>query len=303
MKQKLIPQSQMAQAALLMIVAVLFFTLMDATAKELSQRHHPIQVIWARYFFQLVLTFVLLAPRLRKLMVTKHLKMQMVRSLFLFGGTMGFFTSIALMPLAAATAIFEVAPLIITVAAYFILGEHVGPRRIVAVLLGLTGAMVIIRPGTDAFTPVAILPMFAAACYAGYAISSRVLGASEDQWTNFIYTGLIGTIIITIMVPFVWQNPSLTDWFLFCLIGLLGMIAHLLLLRAFLLGEASFVAPFAYVSMAFSAIWGFVFFAEVPDIYVFIGASIIIGAGLFIWYVESRDNKKKTGLEQAIDRS
>lgn len=287
MAKRLIPQSQMAQAALLMIVAVLFFTLMDATAKELSQRHHPIQVIWARYFFQLVLTFALLAPRLRKLMITKHFKMQMVRSLFLFGGTMGFFTSIALMPLAAATAIFEVAPLIITIAAYFVLGEHVGPRRIIAVLLGLTGALVIIRPGTDAFTPIAILPMFAAACYAGYAISSRVLGASEDQWTNFIYTGLIGTIIITIMVPFVWQPPSTTDWLLFWLIGLLGMIAHLLLLRAFLLGEASFVAPFAYVSMAFSAIWGFVFFAEVPDIYVFIGATIIIGAGLFIWYIES----------------
>ena len=84
---------------------------------------------------------------------------------------------------------------------------------------------------------------------------------------------------------------------------MLGMIAHLLLLRAFLLAEASFVAPFAYISMAFSAIWGFVFFAEVPDIYVFIGASIIISAGLFIWYIESRDNRKKTGLEQAIDRN
>lgn len=290
----------MAQAALLMIIAVLFFTLMDATAKELSQRHHPIQVIWARYFFQLILTFALLAPRLRTLFVTKHLKLQMVRSLFLFGGTMGFFTSIALMPLAAATAIFEVAPLIITIAAYFVLGEHVGPRRVVAVLLGLSGALIIIRPGTDAFTPVAILPMFAAACYAGYAISSRVLGASEDQWTNFIYTVLIGTILITIMVPFVWQSPTPLDWFLFCLIGFLGMIAHLLLLRAFLLGEASFVAPFAYVSMAFSAIWGFVFFAEVPDIYVFVGASIIIGAGLFIWYIESRDARKKTALEQSV---
>ena len=302
MIRKLIPQSQMAQAALLMILAVLFFTLMDATAKELSQRYHPIQVIWARYFFQLLLTVILLAPRLSKLMVTKHPKMQVVRSLFLFGGTMGFFTSIALMPLAAATAIFEVGPLFITIAAFFVLGERVGPRRIMAVFLGLLGAMVIIRPGSDAFTPVAILPMFAAACYAGYAISSRALGHQEDQWTNFIYTGLIGTILISVMAPFVWQTPLMIDWLWFCAIGSLGMIAHLLLLRSLMLGEASFVAPFAYVSMAFSALWGFVFFAEVPDIFVFVGVTIITGAGLFIWYIESRDSKKQSSLEQATER-
>lgn len=290
----------MAQAALLMILAVLFFTLMDATAKGLSQRYHPIQVIWARYFFQMVLTLILLAPRLSTLLVTRHFSMQLMRSLFLFGGTLGFFTSIALMPLATATAIFEVAPLFITIAAFFILREHVGPRRIIAVLMGLLGAMVIIRPGSDAFTPIAILPMFAAACYAGYAISSRVLGHQEDQWTNFIYTGLIGTILISIAVPFVWQTPGLIDWLWFAGIGILGMIAHLLLLRSLMLGEASFVAPFAYVSMAFSALWGFLFFNEVPDIYVVIGATIIIGAGLFIWYIESRQIRKKTSLEQTV---
>lgn len=279
-------------AASLMIVAVLFFSFMDATAKGLSADFHSLEIIWARYFFQILFTFMILAPRLPTLMRTNYITLQLVRSLFLFGGTMGFFFSIGLMPLANATAIFEVAPLFITVLAFFILKEQVGIRRFGAVIIGLIGAVVIIRPGTSAFSPAALLPLFAAACFAGYTISTRFLGQGENQWTSFIYTGLIGTILASVMVPVVWVQPTTEQWLSLASLGAFGMVGHLLLIRALFIGEASYLAPFAYCSLAFNALWGFLFYNEVPDIYVIVGAVIIIGAGVFIWRIETKAAQK-----------
>jgi drug/metabolite transporter (DMT)-like permease len=277
----------LAKGAIFFIVTIFLFSIMDTLAKALAQRHHSLQVVWARYTSQTVIAFVIFAPHLTRLLRTKHLALQFIRSAFLFCATMCFFTSIKFMSFASATAIFEIAPLFLTAAGFFVLGEKVGLRRWIGVFIGLIGAMVIIRPGSDVFTPIALLPACAAACFSGYAISTRFLGREESPWTSFLYTALIGTICSCFIVPFVWETPTLPDVGMMSMMGVFGGVGHFLLIRAFTITEASFLAPFGYLTLLFNALWGLLFFAEIPDSATFWGAGIIIGAGMFVWYREN----------------
>ena len=164
-----------------MVAAMLAMTLMDATAKALQQSGlHPLQVVWARFTSQTVIVFLVLAPNLRSLLRTRYPAMQFIRSVFLFGATMCFFFSLGLMEIASATAVFEIAPLLITILAFLVLKEKVGVRRWVGVGIGLCGSLLIIRPGSDVFSFATLLPdrvkaTKAAPCLMTMTISIRCL--------------------------------------------------------------------------------------------------------------------------------
>lgn len=276
----------LAKGAGLIIAAIFLFSIMDTFAKSLSANHHPMQIVWARYTSQTVLAFILLAPRLKNLLRTRYFSMQLLRSGLLFGATICFFTSISIMPLATATATFEIAPLVITILAFLFLKETVGPRRWLSVGFGFIGALIIIRPGTDIFTPYALLPALAASSYAAYAIATRFLGREESPWTSFLYTALIGTLISCAIVPFFWTTPTAIDAAKMGALGAIGGFGHYLLIRAFSLTEASYLAPFNYFGLLFNSLWGFIFFAEVPGFYTILGGAIIVSAGVYVWYRE-----------------
>lgn len=276
------------KAAGLFMLGIFCFSIMDTFSKLASQEYHSLQVVWGRYFFQAVLTVLILGSHLKRLFKTRYLKLQILRSVFLFGGTAGFYTAIKFMTLAAATAVFEAAPLFITVLAYFILKEHVGIRRWIAVCIGMLGALIIIGPSWDAVSWIALLPLFAGLCFASYAIATRFLGSEENPLTAFVYTGMFGTLISSLIVPFVLDTPDLWGLSLMFAMGAFGGIGHYFMVRSLSTGEASFLAPFGYVSLVFNAGWGFLVFAEIPTLPVLIGALIIVGSGLFIWMIERR---------------
>jgi drug/metabolite transporter (DMT)-like permease len=284
----------LAKGALMFILTLFLFSIMDALAKSVAQRHHPLQVVWARYTSQTVIAFIVLSPFLTKLLRTKHLGMQLIRSAFLFGATLSFFTSLKYLPFASATAIFEIAPIFITAAGFFILGEKVGLRRWIGVFTGLIGAMIIIRPGSEVFSFVALLPALAAFCFSGYAISTRFLGSDESPWTSFLYTALIGCVASCFMVPAVWEAPTFPDAGRMVSMGVVGGIGHYFIIRAFTITEASFLAPFGYITLLFNALWGYLYFFEVPDRPTILGAAIIVGAGVYIWYRETFSAKEKS---------
>ncbi|MGB0499268.1 MAG: DMT family transporter, partial [Rubricella sp.] len=151
----LLPDAQdtrsVGRGILLMLGAILFFTWMDAIANRLTQTLDPLQVVWARYLGQVVATFIVLAPRLGAVFPTRRWRVQILRSVLLFGATFSFYTALSGLEIAEATAIFEVAPLMLTGLAVILLGEKVGLRRWLGVGAGLVGALIIIRPGTDVF--------------------------------------------------------------------------------------------------------------------------------------------------------
>lgn len=273
---------------LLVILAVFLFSCMDTIAKELTARYDTVQVVWARYASQTFWAVLILSPRLRSVLATDRLGLQLLRSALLFGATFFFFSSLGHLAFAEATAIFEVAPLFITILSVLVLAERVGPRRWAGVAAGLVGALVIIRPGSEVFSLASLLPVGGAACFAGYSVATRFLGHDESPFTSLIYTTLIGTVVASLALPFAWETPAGADALAMASFGILGMAGQLSLIVALRFTPASLVAPFTYFGLAFNTLWGFAIFAEVPDVWTVAGALIIVGAGLYVWHRETQ---------------
>ncbi len=274
-------------AILLMVVAIFCFTLMDVSAKALAPRIGVLPTVWARYTGQMALVLVLIAPRLKTVVRTTQPVLQILRSILLMSATAFFFTGISLIPLSDAAALMALNPVLITLGAALFLGEPLGVRRISGIIVALIGALIIIRPGSSVFSLAALLPLAAAGCYSAYSLLTRRLGPDEDVWTSLFYTGLVGTVLSSIVVPFVWHTPDLIAWGLIGLITLFGTFGQLALIRAFSQGEASMLAPYSYTGLLFAALWGALFFSEMPDIWTILGALVIASAGLYVWHRET----------------
>ena len=270
-----------------MVSAIFSFTIMDAIVKGLAPDIGIMPTLWARYAGQMLIVTVLIWPRRRVVVRTKYPKIQILRSFALMGATWFFFTGLANIGLAEASAIMGVNPVLITLGAALFLGERLGVRRVVGILAAMIGALIIIRPGSDLFSVYAIFPLLAAACYSCYALLTRFVGSDEDVWTSLFYTGLVGMLILSAMLPFVWQGANGTDWVKMAAIAFVGTTGQLLLIRALRLGEASMLAPFSYTGLIFAIFWGALFYNEFPDQWTLIGAVIIAAAGIYVWYRET----------------
>ncbi|XAT59145.1 EamA family transporter [Rhodobacteraceae bacterium IMCC1335] len=276
-----------------MLGAVFLFTVMDAIAKQLTKEVGLIQTIWVRYTGQALLVFLIVLPRLREVAKSQYPKLQLLRSVVLMAATCLFFLSISKIGLAEATAIMDINPVLITLGAFLFLGEKIGPRRILGIIASMIGALIIIRPGTDVFTVYAVLPLVAAVCYTTYNLTTRFVGNRESPWTSLLYSALFGAVVFSCMVPFFWQPVSLFSAGLMVLLSLCGTFSQLFLIRALAIGEASLLAPFAYVGLIYATIWGLVFFGEFPDEWSIIGAIIIAISGFYVWYRDTFGSKSE----------
>lgn len=278
---------QKNRAILFMIGAIFCFSCMDALAKAISMREGPAMALWARYTGQMFFVLILVAPRLATVAKTKFPVFQALRSIFLFGATASFFTGLSYLGLAEMTAIMNVNPVLITLGAALFLGEALGPRRIFAIIIALIGALIIIRPGFGVFSWPALFPLMAALCYSAYSLTTRYIGTREDPWTSLLYAALLGSVITSGLMMSRWHMPETGTILLMLALAVVGTIAQLLFIRAFSAGEAAMLAPFAYASLIFATFWGTTIFQEFPDIWTVIGACIVVGAGLFVWYRET----------------
>lgn len=272
-----------ARGAAMLVLATALFASMDAIGKGLMQRHDPFQVVWARYTAQAVIVAIVVSPQLHRVIRTRHLGLQVIRSALLFLATLCGFFAFSVMPLADATAIFQTAPLAITALAALVLREPVGPRRWAGVVIGFFGALIIVRPGAEVFQPAALLPMLAAVFFAGFSIATRFLGRDESYRTTFLYTAALGALIASAFVPMVWVTPSWSDAGLMVLMGLIGSAGQFLLIVAFNTAPASAIAPFTYAGLIFATLWGYAFFGDAPDGWTAAGAAVIVGSGVYVW--------------------
>ncbi len=273
---------------LLMLLAILLFTMMDALAKGLVQRYPTPQVVWARFTGQTLLVVLILNRNLPSVLRTKHPFIHILRSATQLGATAFFFTSLNYIGLAEATALTDINPVLITLGAALFLGEKLGPRRIGGVVAAMVGAMLIIRPGLGVFTPAALLPLACAICYAASALMTRKVGSTETAWTSMFYAALFGTLATSALLPGVWVPVPMADIPVFLTVGCLGTAAQLALIRSFSMAEASSVAPFGYAGIVLATFWGILLYGEYPDALTLAGASIIVGAGLYVWHRETR---------------
>jgi drug/metabolite transporter (DMT)-like permease len=285
----IVDAGQSNRAILLMLTAIVSFTVMDASVKAVAAEVGVLPALWARYAGQMLVVLVIFSPNLRQIVKTRYPRLQIARSVLLMSATACFFSGLALIPFASAAALMALNPVLITLGAALFLGEALGPRRIAGIGAALVGAMIIIRPGGAIFEPGALLPLGAAVCYSGYALLTRRVGSDEDVRTSLFYTGLVGTILLSLAVPLAWQMPGdATGWLLLIMVAGFGTFGQLCLIRAFSLGEAAMLAPYAYVGLIFATLWGMIFFDEWPDRWTVTGALVIAGAGLYVWHRETR---------------
>ena len=276
-----------------MLGAVFLFTAMDAIAKQLTREVGLIQTIWVRYTGQALLVFLIVLPKLPDVAKSHYPKLQILRSVVLMAATCLFFLSISKIGLAEATAIMDINPVLITLGAFLFLGEKIGPRRILGIIVSMVGALIIIRPGTDVFTIYAVLPLIAAVCYTTYNLTTRFVGNRESPWTSLLYSALCGAVVFSCIVPFFWQPVSLFAAGLMVLLSLCGTFSQLMLIKALAIGEASLLAPFAYIGLIYATIWGFIFFGEFPDECSIVGAIIIAISGFYVWYRDTFGSKSE----------
>lgn len=269
---------------LLMLLAVLSFTALDSTAKLLVQHYPVVEVVWARYLFNLILLAAAI-PRLGigGLVRTSRPVLQVVRALLLLTATASVFTAVRFLSLADTYAISFVSPIIVAVVSAPLLGEVVDRRRWAAILCGFVGVVVVMRPGTSAFTWAALFPLSMATAYAFYQVVTRLMTSTERTVTALFYTSLVGTLLTSSVVPLVWSQPDRRAWMLMVLTGLFGLIGQGLLFLAFRFAPAATISPFVYSQIVWATAVGYVLFGNVPDAPTLVGAGIVIGSGLFLW--------------------
>lgn len=284
---KIIPQSY--RGIFLYCSAIFLFVVMDSIVKYANNTYEPLQVVWARYFFHMLLMTLVLAPKLKMTLIkTASLKLQIFRSMLLLGATICFFSALKYIPLADAGAMGSTSPLFVTVLSVLILGEKVSFRRWTAVLIGFCGALIILRPGFGEVHPAMFLVVGMSIFYASYQIATRKLAGVDSSYTTIFYTALVGTVVMSIVAPFFWVVPDLLGWGMLALIGLIGGVSHFLMILAFRYTTASTAAPFSYTQLIWTAIFGFFIFGDLPDEYTILGAIIIVSSGLYILYRERK---------------
>ena len=291
-------------AIFLMCSAMLMLPVMDVAAKYLSSDLPTLEITFGRFVFQLLicLAVALATGRIRRLR-SKRPVVNYLRGLLLASASLCFFTAVKYMSVATAISIFFVEPMILTILAALLLKEQVGPRRIAAVLVGLLGAVIILRPNLAEIGLVSLLPVCTATLFSFYLLINRLYPISDDLLTIQFSAGLAGALLLGGALIFGFLTgieglefvlPDLPQTGLLALIGLISFAGHGLVVSAFQRGSASLLAPLQYVEIIGGTLLGYLVFSDFPDRLTWVGIALIIGSGL---YITHRERKQKAAVQ------
>ena len=276
------------KAIIFNLLAWVMLPIMDGFAKFLSSDLPVLQITWARYFFTVAFTLPIMFFFFRKNLVwTNKPKLQLIRGLILLTANVCFFYSISIISLAKALTLAFIAPLIVTAFSPIFLGEKVGFRRWSAVIIGFIGSMVVIRPGFVEINLASLAALGTGVMYGFYLIITRKLSSSDNPLLTLLLTGVVGAIIISFVMPFVWIKPTLNQWSMMAAIGIFACVGHLFIILSLKYADASKLAPFSYFEIVTNIIIGYYFFSDFPDKWTFLGLFIIILSGI---YISRREN-------------
>ena len=268
---------------LCMLAAMFAFTVMDSLSKHLVRTQAPLQVVWGIYVVQAVVLCTVMARRLPRLLPSRQVGLQALRAALLVATSVCYVTGLRHVPLAEAGAIAMLAPLAFTTLAVPFLKERVGLRRWAGVAAGFLGAMIIIRPGTEAMQVAALLPLAAALLHALYQVVTRFVAREDSVLTTLTYSVLFCALIMTPIVPFHWTPMAPAQWGLLAAAGIAGIIAEYALIQSLARASAAVVAPYTYSYLLWAALVGLIVFGERPDVWAALGAAVIVMSGIYVW--------------------
>ena len=271
------------RAIILNLSAWVVLPIMDGFAKFLSSDLPILQITWARYFFTVFFILPIMFFFFKKKLVwTDKPKLQFIRGLILLSANVCFFYSISVISLPKALTLAFVAPLIVTAFSPVFLGETVGFRRWSAVVIGFIGSLIVIRPGFVEINLASLAALGTGVMYGFYLIITRKLSTSDNPLLTLLLTGVVGSCIISIFMPFVWVSPTFSQWSMMISLGIFASIGHLLLILSLKYADASKLAPLSYFEIITNIIIGYYFFSDFPDNWTFLGLFIIVLSGIYI---------------------
>lgn len=274
----------------LMCLAVLLFASHDTLAKYLSAFYPIVMVVWARYVVHTLLMLVVFVPRsgFSAVVRTKRPGLQLLRALCLIGTSLLFTTGLRYIPLAEATAVNFLAPLLVTALSVPLLGERVTRAQWLAVLAGFVGVLIVVRPGGALFTPAILLPLGSALCFGCYQLLTRRLSGIDSPTTSNFLTGIFNSLIMSTLLPFFWSTPTWVHGLFMIGLGTCGMLGHMLLTQAFRHAAPAMLAPFSYGQILFAGFYGYLIFGHTPDNYGFVGIAVICLSGLAVAWAQRK---------------
>ncbi len=269
----------------------LLISLMHVLVRDVTQEVHPIVVV----FFRNVVGFIILIPFLlrqdRTHWKSKQPKLQLIRSIFGVCALSSFFIGLSMVPVADVTAIGFVTVLFITIGASILLREKVGIRRWTAIAVGFVGTLIIVRPGSGIFGPGAFIVLASTVFWAGSMLCVKVLSRTDSSVTMVFYANVYFTAFSLIPAIIFWSWPTWEQFGVMVAIGVLAALGHLALATSLRLADATVVAPVDYTRLLWAAGVGYLMFGEFPDVWTWIGGTVIFLSTVYITYRESRRPK------------
>lgn len=273
----------------LVVAATFLFASHDGLSKFLGGIYPVIMVVWARYVVHTLLMAGIFMPQAGlRVLRTRRLLLQTLRALSLLSTSLLFTAGLQYLPLAEATSVNFLAPVLVTALSAPLLKERVTLGQWLAVVMGFIGVLVVVHPGGAMFTPAILFPFGSALGFCFYQLLTRILAAHDSPTTSNFYAGLCNTLIMSALVPFFWQTPQWQHVLLMLALGGCGMTAHLLLTKAFRHAAPALLAPFSYCQIVFAGVLGLVVFGQVPDTTSIVGIAIICLSGLGAAWMQRR---------------
>jgi drug/metabolite transporter (DMT)-like permease len=272
----------------LMCAALASFACLDSMAKYLNGYMDTLQVVWARYVGAFAVAVAISNPFTRPgLMRTGRPWLQVGRSILLLGSTLLNFFALRYLQMDQALAIVFTTPFFVAILSGPVLGEWVGWRRWTAICVGFVGVLLVARPGFGGIHPAALISLVAAVFYAGYNIATRLISRTDSNETTLFYSNLVGALVMTPIVPFVWRTPQdVLVIILMFVCGAFGSFGHYMLIIAHRHAPPSMLAPFIYSQIVWVIMLGYLVFGDVPSGWTLLGAAVVIASGLYMLYRE-----------------
>ena len=278
---------------ILMICAILSYSCMDGVIRYLSQHYNVITLGMFRYWVFASFIIILYSRKGKSLRIvsrSRNTLLQILRSVILTVELCFAHYCFYKIGLIQTSAIFAVGPLIVTALSVIILKESVGWRRWSAITFGFVGILIILRPGINVFNPFSFIALGCAFLFALYQILTRLVSRQDNNDTTLFYTAIIGAIILSSIGPFYYKEVATIDWLWISIICILGVFAHMCMIKALHLAEASMLQPYSYLHLVFVSMIGVIVFNEVLETPVIVGAIMVVSAGLYTFW---RENFKK----------
>lgn len=277
--------------------AITLFSIQDGISKYLATYYPAVIVVMFRYwaFAAFAIIILLRSGRIRASLKSRRVGLQMIRSLLLVSQIVIMVVSFTEVGIAMSQAIIQGTPLLVTILAVPLLGERIGWQRILAVVFGLVGVLLIINPGAAGFDLALLLPIYGTVSFAFYSIITRAVGRYDSATTSVLYTSIVGAIAISFIGPYYWVPIELRHWGWMAAICATGATSHYFLIIAYDKLEAGEVQPLSYFQLVFGTIIAVTVFNEVLRWNMILGAIMVVSAGLFtIWreYIAAQRRRK-----------